>query len=384
MTENATPKKSKPYETTASGGFRVVSGRKIGEVRIPNYVYDLWLPLLGGEAIAVYGVYCRLERAKVVKGISFRKIAVACQIGDAKLNSINDMLTDCGFVTIKKPEGRARGQHLTSEITTLDPPRKLSPEIIEKYKGKRGYAPLSEWLVSGEDDTPDSGSYSENRDAPDPQPEPKAPVGLHEPPSSVSPETTQCVVEALDSVSISLQPFNLQPLIQLAEAACIPVTPLAPAREAAAAAPDPIPAISVVSKPDSEPPPVAKTPSPSSAPPPSPRPNAYVLFEQNLHQLTPLVKDTLDMWLKDVPAEWVEDAIREAALNNAKSVRYITKILIRWQKEGRNAPAKKPAAPTNGVPPAPAPRAASPGAPNLRQAESSRGAASRERKAAAS
>ena len=377
MTENATPKKSKPYETTASGGFRVVSGRKIGEVRIPNYVYDLWLPLLGGEAIAVYGVYCRLERAKVVKGISFRKIAVACQIGDAKLNSINDMLTDCGFVTIKKPEGRARGQHLTSEITTLDPPRKLSPEIIEKYKGKRGYAPLSEWLVSGEDDTPDSGSYSENHDAPDPQPEPKAPVGLHEPPSSVSPETKQCVVEALDSVSISLQPFNLQPLIQLAEAACIPVTPLAPAREAAAAAPDPIPAISVVSKPDSEPPPVAKTPSPSSAPPPSPRPNAYVLFEQNLHQLTPLVKDTLDMWLKDVPAEWVEDAIREAALNNAKSVRYITKILIRWQKEGRNAPAKKPA-PTNGVPPAPTTRAASPGAPNLRNSESRE----RERKAA--
>ena len=119
------------------------------------------------------------------------------------------------------------------------------------------------------------------------------------------------------------------------------------------------------------------TPSPSSAPPPSPRPNAYVLFEQNLHQLTPLVKDTLDMWLKDVPAEWVEDAIREAALNNAKSVRYITKILIRWQKEGRNAPAKKPA-PTNGVPPAPTTRAASPGAPNLRNSESRE----RERKAA--
>ena len=384
MTENATPKKSKPYETTASGGFRVVSGRKIGEVRIPNYVYDLWLPLLGGEAIAVYGVYCRLERAKVVKGISFRKIAVACQIGDAKLNSINEMLTDCGFVSIKKPEGKARGQHLTSEITTLDPPRKLSPEIIEKYKGKRGYAPLSEWLVSGEDDTPDSGSYSENRDAPDPQPEPKAPVGLHEPPSSVSPETTQCVVEALDSVSISLQPFNLQPLIQLAEAACIPATPLAPAHEAAAAAPDPIPAISVVSKPDGDSPPVAKTPPPGSAPPPSPA-AVFRLYEQNIGALTPLIADAIKDAITDFTEQWVMDAIGEAARANGKSWNYIRAILDRWQRDGRNA---APVSRANVSPPrqspAPAPRAASPGAPNLRQAESSRGAASRERKAAAS
>lgn len=89
---------------------------------------------------------------------------------------------------------------------------------------------------------------------------------------------------------------------------------------------------------------------PVSVVPSSPRPNAYALFEQNLHQLTPLVRDTLDMWLRDVPAEWVEDAIREAALNNAKSVKYISKILIRWQKEGRNAPAQS----SNGTRPTPA------------------------------
>lgn len=358
------PKKSKPYETTASGGIRVVSGRKIGEVRIPNYVYDLWLPLLGGEAIAVYGVYCRLERAKVVKGISFRKIAVACQIGDAKLNSINEMLIDCGFVTIKKPTGTARGQHLTSEIITLDPPRKLLPEIIEKYKGKRGYAPLSEWLVSGENDTPDSGSCSENHQAADPEPQPTAPIGLREPPDSVSPDTKQCVTEALDSVSISLQPFNLQPLIQLAEAASLPESSQ-PAREAAAAAVHPIPAVSVVSKPNGVPPPVQNAPSPGSAPPPSPA-NVFKLYEQNIGALTPLIADAIKDAVKDFTEQWVMDAIGEAARANGKSWNYIRAILDRWQRDGRNAPPISRAPRPSPASPAPAPRAASPGAPNAR------------------
>lgn len=383
MTENTSPKKSKPYETTKSGGFRVVSGRKIGEVRIPNYVYDLWLPLLGGDAIAVYGVYCRLERAKVVKGISFRKIAVACQIGDAKLNSINDMLVECGFVTIKKPTGTARGQHLTSEITTLDPPRKLLPELIEKYKGKRGYAPLSDWLVSGETETPIGGSYSENHEAPDPQPEQAAPTGLYEPPDSVSPDTKQCVAEALNSVSITLQPFNLQPLIELAEAACIPATPLARGREAAAAAADPIPTVSVVSKPDGEQPPIAKTPPLSSAPPPAPA-AVFRLYEQNIQAITPLVADAIKDAVAEFAEQWVMDAIGEAARANGKSWNYIRAILDRWKRDGRNA---APVSRANGSPPrpspAPTPRASSPGAPNLRERESRAREAS-ERKAAAS
>lgn len=379
------PKKSKPYETTASGGIRVVSGRKIGEVRIPNYVYDLWLPLLGGEAIAVYGVYCRLERAKVVKGISFRKIAVACQIGDAKLNSINEMLIDCGFVIIKKPTGTARGQHLTSEITTLDPPRKLLPEIIEKYKGKRGYAPLSEWLVSGENDTPDSGSCSENHQAADPEPQPTAPIGLREPPDSVSPDTKQCVTEALDSVSISLQPFNLQPLFELAEAACIPAAPPAPTREAAAAAPDPIPMISVVSKPDGESPPIANSPPPSSAPPfPQPaepeRPNIFKLHEDLTGSLSGLIVDELKDAEREYPADWIDEAFREAARCNRRSWAYVHGILKRYRREGFTPPIRETSNGSTPRPsPAPAPRASSPGAPNLRQAESSR-----ERKAAAS
>lgn len=364
------PKNSKPYEATKSGGVRVVSGRKIGEVRIPNYVYDLWLPLLGGDAISVYGVYCRLERAKVVKGISFRKIAVACQIGDAKLNSINEMLIDCGFVTIKKPTGTARGQHLTSEITTLDPPRKLLPELIEKYKGKRGYAPLSEWLVSGESETPDSVSRSENHQASDPQPEPTVSVSLYEPPVGVSPDTKQCVVEALDSVSISLQPFNLQPLIALAEAAVKSESVVPAPEQSAAAAADPIPAVAVVSKPAGESPPPANNPPPSSgAPPPQSepeRPNIFKLHEDLTGSLSGLIIDELKEAEREFPAHWIEEAFTEAARCNRRSWAYVHGILKRYRREGFTPPIRET---SNGAPrpsAAPPPRAASPGAPNVR------------------
>lgn len=39
------------------------------------------------------------------------------------------------------------------------------------------------------------------------------------------------------------------------------------------------------------------------------------------------------------PAQWVEDAFKEAALAGAKNWKYVRAILERWQREGRNASA---------------------------------------------
>lgn len=39
--------KQKLYDITEDGGIRFVTRRRAGEVRIPNYVYDIWMPLLG-------------------------------------------------------------------------------------------------------------------------------------------------------------------------------------------------------------------------------------------------------------------------------------------------------------------------------------------------
>jgi len=140
------------YAPTPTGGIKFSSGRKPGEVRIPNYVYDLWLPLLGTDAIAVYAVYCRLEREDVVKAITLDTLAKCCRVGKATLYKVNKKLEDCGFISVKSPTGNARAHHHTTEITVNDPPQEISQAMIEKYQSESGYEPLSKWLVADDTD----------------------------------------------------------------------------------------------------------------------------------------------------------------------------------------------------------------------------------------
>lgn len=65
------------------------------------------------------------------------------------------------------------------------------------------------------------------------------------------------------------------------------------------------------------------------------RPNVFVLYEQNIGPLTPLLAEEL-MEAEDVyPAAWIEDAFREAVELNKRSWRYIQRILERWAAEGK-------------------------------------------------
>ena len=127
-------------------GIRFVSGRRPWEVRIPGYVYDLWMPVVGAEAIGVYSVYCRLERGAVY-GITLDKLARACRIGKFSLMKINKMLVDCGFIRSTAPRGRERLMHWTTVIETLDPPMAVAQALIEKYGNPETYMALSSWLV---------------------------------------------------------------------------------------------------------------------------------------------------------------------------------------------------------------------------------------------
>jgi hypothetical protein len=171
-------------------GIKFSSERKPGEVRIPNYVYDIWLPILGSDALAIYAVYCRLEMKGAVKKIKLVDIARACRIGKGKLNKINDKLQDCGFVKINKPIGEARLMHWTTEVVVLDPPRKIAQKLIDKYAPN--YQILTPWLLRDEDqiDPP------EDPDRPSEQPEQAPPESPDKPPK----------IESLDS----LQPLDVE------------------------------------------------------------------------------------------------------------------------------------------------------------------------------
>jgi DNA replication protein len=63
--------------------------------------------------------------------------------------------------------------------------------------------------------------------------------------------------------------------------------------------------------------------------------NIYVLYEQNVGLLTPLLADELRQAEEDYPAEWIEQAFHEAVSLNKRSWRYIRAILERWRTEGR-------------------------------------------------
>ncbi len=69
--------------------------------------------------------------------------------------------------------------------------------------------------------------------------------------------------------------------------------------------------------------------------PPPPRTNIFVLYEENIGPLTPLIAEELEEAEETYPAEWVEDAFREAVALNKRSWRYIHAILERWMQEGR-------------------------------------------------
>jgi DNA replication protein len=65
------------------------------------------------------------------------------------------------------------------------------------------------------------------------------------------------------------------------------------------------------------------------------RPNIFTLYEQNIGLLTPLIADELREAEQTYPADWIEDAFREAVALNKHSWRYIRAILERWRAEGR-------------------------------------------------
>ena len=66
------------------------------------------------------------------------------------------------------------------------------------------------------------------------------------------------------------------------------------------------------------------------------RPNVFAIYEDNVGMITPMIAEELERAEADYPAEWIEDAVREAVSLNRRSWRYIARILERWKHEGRD------------------------------------------------
>ena len=65
-------------------------------------------------------------------------------------------------------------------------------------------------------------------------------------------------------------------------------------------------------------------------------PTIYQLYEENIGPLTPMIAETLQDAEDTYPGQWIEEAVRIAVENNARSWSYVEAILKRWQEGGRD------------------------------------------------
>lgn len=88
------------------------------DMYIPVEVFDELTPLLGGEAVTTYILYCRLNIA--TRGEPFQlnldNIAQMLRLSPARLKEINAALEHHGLITVDKPEDQSR----LTRITVLD------------------------------------------------------------------------------------------------------------------------------------------------------------------------------------------------------------------------------------------------------------------------
>jgi DNA replication protein len=64
-------------------------------------------------------------------------------------------------------------------------------------------------------------------------------------------------------------------------------------------------------------------------------PSLVMLYEQHLGVVTPFIVAELKRAEQQYPTGWIEEAMREAVVANVRSWRYVSKILQRWDSQGR-------------------------------------------------
>ncbi|MDQ1300588.1 MAG: DnaB 2 protein [Chloroflexota bacterium] len=77
------------------------------------------------------------------------------------------------------------------------------------------------------------------------------------------------------------------------------------------------------------------------------RPPIFVLYEQNIGLLTPMIANELRDAERHYPADWIADAFREAVTMNKRNWKYVAAILERWRAQGKDAGRAKTVIPTD-------------------------------------
>lgn len=69
--------------------------------------------------------------------------------------------------------------------------------------------------------------------------------------------------------------------------------------------------------------------------PPPPQSNIFILYQDNIGLITPIIADELRDAEQRYPADWIAEAFAEAVTQEKRFWRYIARILERWTREGK-------------------------------------------------
>ncbi len=65
-------------------------------------------------------------------------------------------------------------------------------------------------------------------------------------------------------------------------------------------------------------------------------PNIYSIYEQNIGIITPHIAELIKESENLYPIDWIEDAVKQASLQNKRNWAYVSSILNRWTIEGKD------------------------------------------------
>lgn len=144
---------SSVYWELPDGTTEIIDGRdELPFTPIPNYIYDLWYPILGAVRQGVYDPLVRLAGNRTAR-ISIREMAKHAQLGTERYSRTLQELQMLGFIEVKTPNEDERRRGKLTQIKVLTPPSRITPRMIEKIKAAGivkpsfDYKILAPWLL---------------------------------------------------------------------------------------------------------------------------------------------------------------------------------------------------------------------------------------------
>lgn len=146
----------KSYEA-AGDSLRVVDeGQTKHGTQIPNYIIDLWLPIIEASGLAVWTILKRMDDLGGSKGklrINLEKLGRSAGYGRRGLKNILERLQRHKFLKLHYPDGREHALHEETIVELLTPPSEVPRTFQKTARGRealkdvQSLSPMA-WMIS--------------------------------------------------------------------------------------------------------------------------------------------------------------------------------------------------------------------------------------------